>query len=74
MSLSNWPLTLLTLSILVSNILAVIVASLVGLLVISGAFSLPLRERATVHDFVLKAVEYQKWLVFSRIWKAKNKK
>ncbi|MQY65317.1 MAG: hypothetical protein GH147_02385 [Clostridia bacterium] len=57
MSLSNWPLAFLTLSILVSNILAIVVASLVGLLVISGAFSLALRERAKVHDSVLKAVK-----------------
>ena len=35
MSLSNWPLAFLTLSILVSNILAVIVASLVAILVVT---------------------------------------
>ena len=35
MNLSNWPLGLLTLSILVSNILAVIVASLVVILVVT---------------------------------------
>ena len=33
MNVSNWPLTLLTLSILVSNILAIVVASLVAILV-----------------------------------------
>jgi len=72
MNISNWQLTFLPLSILGSNILAVIVPSLVALLVISAAFFLALRELVKVHDSVLKVAKYQKSLVFPRVLKAKN--